>query len=259
MTTNLPSFQRYQLAFTARLRDPSKQPRIEGVPIQRMAVYEEIVFNNLFESVSACFPVAQKVLGKRTWLKLTRTFLREYSAHNPLFRKIPEQFLEFIANPTPELQQLLPPYLTSLCHYEWIELYVAYMQAPECNTKTIKPEGDLGKHQPVFTATMQLLDYEYAVHKISSRRKPKQKESTQLLVYRNNEDAVKFVELNAVTYKLITLLQKEAITGEQALTFLANELKHPQPESIIQFGLGILEDLRSQGIIVGVLESHKNN
>lgn len=257
MTTNLPSFQRYQLAFTARIRDPLNQPPIEGVPRQRMAVYEEIVFNNLFESVSACFPVARKVLGKRTWLKLTQAFLREYSATSPLFRKISEQFLQFLTIPNLELQSLLPPYLISLCHYEWIELFVASTPTVENNSGNINPTGDLGKHQPVFTTTMQLLHYEYAVHKISPRYKPKQKESTQLLVYRNADDNVKFIELNAVTYKLIVLLQKKAITGEQALTLLANELKHPQPESIIQFGLGILEDLRSQGVIVGVHESLK--
>ena len=28
-------------------------------------IYKEIVFNNLFESVSACFPVAQKTLGNK--------------------------------------------------------------------------------------------------------------------------------------------------------------------------------------------------
>ncbi|MFZ3087973.1 MAG: putative DNA-binding domain-containing protein [Methylotenera sp.] len=252
MTTNLPSFQRYQLAFTARIRDPHSQPPLEGVPRQRMAVYEEIVFNNLFESVSACFPVARKVLGKRAWLKLSQAFLREYSANSPLFRKIPEQFLEFITNPGQELQPLLPPYLASLCHYEWIELFVASIPTVENNSGNINPTGDLGKCQPVFTTTMQLLDYEYAVHKISPRHKPKQKESTQLLVYRDADDNVKFVELNAVTFRLIVLLQQEAITGEQALTLLANELKHLQPESIIQFGLEILNDLKKQGIIIGV-------
>jgi len=252
MTANLPSFQRYQLAFTARIRDPLNQPPLEGVPRQRMAIYEEIVFNNLFESVSACFPVARKVLGKRAWLKLTQAFLREYPASSPLFRKIPEQFLEFITNPGRELEQQLPPYLTSLCHYEWIELFVASIPTIENDSGNINPTGDLGKYRPVFTTTMQLLDYEYAVHKISPRNKPRQKESTQLLVYRDADDNVKFVELNAVTFRLIALLQQEAITGEQALTLLANELKHLQPESIIQFGLEILNDLKKQGIIIGV-------
>jgi hypothetical protein len=250
MTAELPGFQRYQLAFTARLRDPHNQPPLAGVSGERMAVYEEIVFNNLFESVSACFPVAREVLGKRKWLKLNQAFMRDYSANSPLFRKIPEQFLEFMNSANTELQALLPPYLNSLCHYEWIELFVA-SSAEIPQLKNIDTEGDLGTSIPAFAPSMQLLNYDYAVHKISPRHKPKQAESTQLLVFLNADDQVKFIELNAVTYRLISLLQYEPLTGKQALTLLAKELQHPQPESIIEFGLSILEDLRSQGVIIG--------
>lgn len=249
MTAQLPSFQRYQLAFTARLRDAKNAPPLTGVPHERMAVYEEIVFNNLFESVSACFPIASKIIGKRKWLKLNQAFMRDYSAHSPLFRKIPEQFLQYLNKPTAELQQLIPDYFNSLCHYEWVELLVSGIE--EANPQDMQPNGDLATDIPVFSATMQLLNYDYAVHKITPRKKPQHKASTQLLVYRNAHDVVKFIELNAVTYKLISLLLNEAITGRQALSLLAKELQHPQPESIIEFGLSILEDLRSQGVIIG--------
>jgi len=250
MTNALPSFQRYQQAFCAHLRDPMCQPHPDNVPTERMAVYKEIVFNNLFESVSACFPVAQKVFGKRAWLKLTKTFLREHSANSPLFREIPEEFLKFLAT-----QADLPPYLVDLCHYEWVELQVMFMpDALEANGAAyqIDATGNLLLHQPVFTPAMQLLSYDYPVQKIAPRHVPKEQCSTYLLVYRNIDDIVKFIELNAVTYKLIELLQQNAITSEHALTMIANELKHLQPETIIQFGLEMLEQLRSQGVILGI-------
>lgn len=249
MNAKLPSFQRYQLAFTARLRDPKNQPPLAAVPDERMTVYEEIVFNNLFESISACFPVARKVLGKRTWLKLIQAFMRDYSASSPLFRKIPEQFLDFLNHAEPALQALLPPYLIGLCHYEWIELLVA--SSHHHDLKNITPDGDIANGKPVFVPGMQLLDYDYAVHKISPRQKPKQPQSTQLLVFLNPDDEVKFIEINAVTYRLISLLQHEPLTGTQALMLLADELQHPAPERIIAFGLSILEDLRRQGVIIG--------
>ncbi len=246
----LPNFQRYQLAFTARLRDPKNQPPLTGVSGERMAVYEEIVFNNLFESVSACFPVASKVLGKRKWLKLNQAFMRDYSASSPLFRKIPEQFLHFLDHAESALQALLPPYLKSLCHYEWIELFVA--SSPDTTkAQNTEPDGDLGSSIPVFAPAMQLLNYDYAVHKISPRHKPRQLESTQLLVFLNADDQVKFIELNAITYRLLSLLQSEPFSGRQALILLAKELQHPEPERIIEFGLSILKDLRSQGVIIG--------
>lgn len=253
-TGGLPSFQQYQLAFTAHLRNPSTQPRPKNVPIERMAIYKEIVFNNIFESVSACFPVAQQVLGKRLWLKLVKTFLREHAASSPIFREIPEEFLNFLMHAPSDIQQLLPPYLISLCHYEWIELLVATIPVSSvASTEKINRHGPLMSSRPAFTPTMQLLHYDYAVHQISRKNKPRQPASTELLVYRNQEDEVKFVALNPVTYRLILLLQKNPVTCKEALTSLATELNHPQPDTILQFGQAILEELKSQGIILGTL------
>ncbi|OYY02872.1 MAG: DUF2063 domain-containing protein [Mehylophilales bacterium 35-46-6] len=250
MSAQLPSFQHYQLEFTARLRDPASHPAPAGVSAERMAVYDEIVFNNLFESVSACYPVASAVLGKRRWLKLNQAFMREYSAGSPLFRKIPEQFLHFLQH-SDSFKNDLPPYIHQLCHYEWIELHVGAMPVND-DRPQLKETLDLKSGIEVFNPTMQLLDYDYAVHKISPRKKPKQTQNTQLLVYRNAQHEVKFVEINAVTYNLITLMQAQGVAGGHALQLLAQQLGHPQPEVIIQFGMMILEDLWAQDIIIGV-------
>lgn len=252
MTKDLPSFQRYQQAFSAYIRDPINQPRPEDVPVERIAVYEEIVFNNILEAISACFPVAQKVIGKTVWLKLVRSFLREHSANSPIFRKIPEEFLRFLAT-----QKNLAPYIPSLCHYEWVELAVGSSEVT-ADRQSIDAIGDLLEYRPAFVPALQLLNYEFAVHQISARNKPKENVSTQLLVYRNAEEDVRFIELNNVTYRLIELLQSGTTTGRQALTTIASELAHPQPERVIQFGLEILEDLRRQGIILGVYPAMDN-
>jgi uncharacterized protein len=260
MTKNIPSFQQYQRAFTAHIRDPLNQPRPKNVVAKRMDVYTEIVFNNLFESVSACFPVAQKVIGKRAWLKLIRSFFRKHSATTPIFRKIPEEFLTYLSSVNLLTTDTVPPYLASLCHYEWVELLVSTMQDTYdemvTGNRTINAAGDLLVNQPAFTPTMQLLNYEYAVQKISPQYKPKGKVNTQLLVYRNAEYAVKFVELNPVTYKLIELLQEKGTTSKHALTVIANELGHLQPERVIQFGLETLVSLRNQSVILGVYNAN---
>jgi hypothetical protein len=251
MTKNMLSFQQYQQAFTAHIRDSLNHPKPKDAKTNGMDVYKEIVFNNLFESVSACFPVAQKVIGKRAWLKLVRGFFREHSSSTPIFRKIPEEFLAYLSNINALTPATFPPYLTSLCHYEWVELLVSTMM-DETDKRDINAIGDLRMNQPVFAHTMQLLNYEYAVQKISPRYKPNQKVNTQLLVYRNTEFEVKFIELNTITYRLIEILNKEKVNCEQALTMLAKEINQPQTESLIQFGLDILEDLRNQGVILGV-------
>ncbi|MDI1299184.1 putative DNA-binding domain-containing protein [Methylotenera sp.] len=251
MTKDLLSFQKYQLAFTSHIRDPLNQPRPKNVKNKGMDVYKEIVFNNLFESVSACFPVVQKVIGKRAWHKLIRGFFSEHSSSTPIFRKIPEEFLAYLSNIHALTPENFPPYLTSLCHYEWVELLVSTMK-DETDKRNINAIGNLRMNQPAFEPAMQLLNYEYAVQKISPRYKPSVKENTQLLVFRNTELEVKFIELNSITYRLIEILKQNKVNCEQALTMLAIEINQVETESIIQFGLDILEDLRSQGVILGV-------
>lgn len=244
MSQPLPSFQQYQLAFTQHLRNP-KLPRPKDTAVKGLLIYEEIVFNNVLEAVSACFPVAQKVLGKRAWLQLVRGFFREHAANSPIFREIPEEFLGNLS-----IQGNLPPYLNSLCHYEWIELAVSIMDVA-IDQNVIDPTGNILQHKIVFNPAMQLLNYDYDVQNISPRYKPKVPVNTQLLVYRDIQDIVKFVELNPVTYRLIVLLQK-GTTGTEALILISKELGHAEPEAVMQFGLEILQDFKRQGIILGV-------
>ena len=256
MTKDIPTFQQYQREFTAYIRDPNNQCKPLGTVSRRMDVYKEIVFNNIFESVSACFPVAHKTLGKRRWLKLLHGFLRDHSANSPIFRKIPEEFISYIEKVSAINQAELPPYFISLCHYEWIELMVSTMDdnliSLELNYNfELDPFGDLLEKQVVFSPSMQLLNYEYAVQKISPRNKPTIQENTHLLVYRNIEFSVKFVELNSLAFRLLTLMQQDKVTGKQALTIISSELRSHPLEKILQFGCEVLEDLRSQGIILG--------
>ena len=74
------------------------------------------------------------------------------------------------------------------------------------------------------------------------------------MVYRDGEYNVKFVELNAVTYRLIKILLHKNKPGEQALILIAKELNHKELNSFIKFGCEILMDLNNQGAILGVLK-----
>ena len=143
-------FQEYQLAFAAHIRNPSSNKKPAKVPDVRMAIYREIVFNNIFGSVSTCFPVCQQVLGKRAWLKLTKQFFASHQATTPIFREIPQQFLTFLST-----FNNLPVYFQQLAHYEWVELFVG-TQATE-TPKTSK-RTDLLNEVAVLTPAHMLLE-----------------------------------------------------------------------------------------------------
>jgi len=245
----LPLFQQYQQDFTAHIRNPTASKKPAKVAARRMQVYTEIVFNNLDSSVSACFPVASKVLGKRVWTRLIRDFFVSYQSRTPLFRQIPEEFLNYLGTLN-ELPEYVPAFLPSLAHYEWIELAVSVADVMDAEADA---NGDLLDGQPVFAASLSVLSYDYQVQLISPRFKPDMPlpQPVNLLVFRARDDNVRFIELNPVTARLILLLKDGGVSGRIALEHLAAEMGHADPANIIQFGHSILQDLKAQGSILG--------
>lgn len=239
-------FQRYQITFTAHIRNPKAHKKPAIVPDTRMAVYREIVFNNILGSVSACFPVCKNILGARAWRKLVRQFFANHQANSPIFREIPQQFLQFLND-----VKDLPAYLQQLAHYEWVELAVGSQQTAVAE---LSKEMDLLNERPILAPANMLLEYDYAVHKISKRHIPNTTEKTYLLVFRNSEHQVKFVELNAMTFQLLGLIQKNEMTGKQALSWLAKAVNHPDTDAMIRFGTRILADLANQQAIAGSIK-----
>jgi uncharacterized protein len=240
-------FQKYQLAFTAHIRDPKRNAKPAKVKDSRMAVYREIVFNNIVGSVSACFPVCQNVLGKRKWQQLCRAFFAQHQASSPLFRDIPEAFLSFL-NAQDLTQLKLPAFIPQLAHYEWAELAVSHMAEQSLK---LSSQTDLLNEQPILTNAHLLLEYDYPVHTISKHIQPNVQTKTHMLMFRRNDFKIKFIALNAMTFELLTWIQDHSLTGKQALLEIAEAIQHPQPETIVQFGEGILNDLMQQGALIG--------
>lgn len=242
----IPEFQQFQLAFTAHIRQPKKNRKPVGVPNARMSVYRNAIFNNFLSIVSACFPVAQKVMGVSAWKNLVGRFVAEHATKTPIFKEIPYEFVQYLAT-----LKDIPPYLQALTHYEWVELEVANQPLDEAR-KIPEDAINLLEEIPQFAAH-QLLAYDYPVHRISKKQIPDAITPTYLLVYRNQNFEVKFIALNPVTYRLLSLLKEQPRTGRQALTALAQELKQA-PDTIVRFGTGILHELAEQQVFIGTVK-----
>lgn len=246
--SSLPAFQRYQYAFAAHIRDPQRSPRPRGVPAARMRVYNELLFNNLEGFLLACFPVCRKLLRARAWKRLVRTFFAQHRCRTPLFRQIPEEFVQWLSGARVER----PDYLPHLAHYEWVELAVETSTAT-VDDSTVDPHGDLLAGRPVLDPAAMLVAYPYPVHRIGPRCRPERPdpEPTRILVFRDRQDKVRFIVLNAVSARLLALLAQATGSGRDALDAIAGELRHPDPDAVIDAGLQVLEDLRRQGAILG--------
>jgi hypothetical protein len=211
-----------------------------------MAAYNDLLFNNLCGFLDACFPVPREMLGESRWRRLNRSFYRDWPLHTPWFREIPREFVRYVVENRTRLR--LARYLPDLLHYEWVELAVDTMEAV---VLAHDPEGDLMDGVPLLNPALMNLAYDWPVQRIGPDHRPRRPQPTWLVVYRDAADAVQFVEGNATTARLIELLAPGTLSGRAALSTIAGELRHPDPEALIRFGNDQLAQLHGQGIILG--------
>lgn len=237
------AFQHFQHEFGHHLRDPRGAARPPGIPARRMAIYTELLFNNLTGFLDACYPVTRSVLGERRWRDLNRAFFREARCQTPYFREIPREFLFWLP------EDAGPPWLKELMHYEWVELGLDVMDA---DPPTHDPDGDLLAGIPVLAPALMNLAYAWPVQRIGPDYRPRKPRLTNLLVFRDLDDTVRFVELNPISARLVTLLQEGTPNGRATCLQVAQEIAHPDPDAIVAHGAALLAELRAIGAILGV-------
>lgn len=251
MSPEEPSlFQRQQLAFTAHIRDPDKAPVPEGIPPPRMAVYRELIFNGLDDQLSSNFPVLRSITSDQQWNALVRGFLARHSSQTRLFSRIGLEFIEYL-----QREYLAGegnrPFLPELAHYEYAELAVSIDDTP---IPEHDPAGDLLAGHPLVSPSARVLDYRYPVHRIGPEFLPEApgEHPTHLVVYRDRQGKVHFLEINPVTRRLLELLKENPASGGlDILNRIAGELRHPRPGTVIDFGTRLLQEMHGRDIILG--------
>lgn len=247
-----PGLAEIQLGFAAHLRDPEHRPAPRGIEDRRVGIYRELVFNNCSSLLAANFPVLRRLYTDARWKTMIRDFFVRHRARSPLFHEIGQEFLAYLAD-TREPHPEDPPFLLELAHYEWVELALLFSDE-QPDLAGIDPNGDLLAAAPALSPLAWPLSYHFPVHKISPDYQPAEppETPTHLVVHRTRDDRVAFVETNAVTQRLLALMQEfPAWTGLDSLKRIAAELNHPTPDSVVAFGAELLESLRARGVLLG--------
>lgn len=239
------AFQKFQRDLAQHLRDPHHTSRPAGVPARRMAVYNELLFNNVCGFVDSCFPVCRELLGPQRWRRLCRTFYRDWPSHTPWFREIPREFVRYLDEG--RIAQSLPRWLADLARYEWAELAVDVM---DVTPAAHQPQGDLMRERVVLNPARIDVASPWPVQRIGPAWQPRQTEPTFLVVFRDAQYQVQFSEINAATARVLALLH-EGYTGQEAFEQLAREMAHADAQALMGFGQGLLNSLREQGIVLG--------
>ncbi len=243
---------RLQTSFAGHIRDPESVPAPDGIEDRRMAIYRDLFFNNILTFLSANFPVLKTLFSEADWRGLCRDFFTDYRCHTPLFPEIPREFLQYLQNQRKD-QAGDPPFMLELAHYEWVELALALDEA-EVDDIEVNPDGDLLADVPVLSPLAWPLSYKYPVHKIREDFQPDSlpDQATHLLVWRQEDFSIKFMQLNEISLLLLQKLKEEpARSGLELLTEIAGIINHPKPDVVIEGGKTLLNELLEKQVILG--------
>ena len=245
-----------QTDFAAHIRDPERHAKPSGIEDRRMKIYRELFFSNVSSMLSSNFPVLRTLYEDGDWQRLIREFYSEHRCQTPLFPELPKDFLRYLQD-SRGFREGDPPFLLELAHYEWVELALQ-LDERELEDERADPEGDLLDGIPVLSPLAWPLSYRFPVHRIQPGLQPEDapEEATHLLVYRNREDDVKFMQLNDVTRYFLELLQAGGNrSGRELLLDVAAAISHPEPERMLPAGEQLLTDLRQKDILLGTREN----
>ncbi len=241
-----------QRAFAAHIRDPEVNAAPQDVEDRRMGIYRELFYRNVEGFISGGFPVLRSLIADQPWHVMIRDFFAHYRCQTPYFLEISAEFLHYLQTERePQKQDL--PFMLELAHYEWVEMVADTSDATIPKTG-YHSQGDLLSGRPMISPLAYVLHYEFPVHRICQDYLPLETpaQATFLIVHRNAQDEVKFMEINGVTARLLTLIEENpTFTGRQAVQALAKEMQHPDPAVMQQCGQQILNQLRDAGIILG--------
>lgn len=224
-----------QRDFVAMIRS-GEHSTLDAVETRRLKIYRDLFFNNIEGLLANGFPVTRKILGRDRWLELVRCFWREHRCQTPYFPRIGSEWVSWLQTTQPAI---LPdfPFLTELAHYEYMEVSV---DLAEEDVPAPSPGEPITLETPLqVNPASVLLAYHYPVHRVSPDFLPTQSPETPtyLMVYRNGQQQVKFMELTPGSAQVIQMLQ----SGSQTMAVVAAQLHVP------------VEQMKSLATLIGQL------
>jgi hypothetical protein len=221
---------------------------IERDGVEPLLIYRRLARANLKEALRATIPRTMARLGA----VFDEYFARYLEAHGPrtrYLRDVTPDFLDFCASDW-ESDERVPAWTLDLARHESVQIDVG---ACESRPRDREPE-ELALEAPVqFIEAVRLMRYDHAVHRLSDDdddRTPPEKQPTTLLVYRNPEHEVRYLELSAMAAAIVGRL----LTGEPlgaAIRSAGDEAGTPLTQNLLEATARLLSDLAERGALLG--------
>ncbi|MFZ5467560.1 MAG: DNA-binding domain-containing protein [Pseudomonadota bacterium] len=182
---------RWQRAFAAHLRAPSRHPLPEGVDPRGAAIYRRLLLGNTERMLGAVYPRARRLLGKARWDELLTGFLAGADCPSPFYRDVPGAFLDWLR----PRHGALPAWLVPLLEHDWARFSLGL--APDAAWQVPLPG------HAALNPVSRLCSHTFAVHRDDGPPEPGE---THLLLFRGADDLVRIVELTPASLGLLQQL-----------------------------------------------------
>lgn len=239
--------------FSTHIRNPDVNPAPSGIEDRRMEIYRDLFYQNIEGFISSAFPVLRSISTDDYWQSLVRDFMVHYRAKSPFFLQVAQEFLIYLEHFRGS--QNCPedfPFMLELAHYEWVELALDVAESDAWIAKDW-PCEKVEFCRITISPLAWCLSYKYPVHLIGPNYIPQQptEQPTQLLVYRNSDDAVGFMEINAVSAHLLQTIQgNPEMSLLDCLELLAERLSVTYNENFVDHAIALLRQLHRLDIIL---------
>ena len=185
--------QKIQENFSNIIRKQKKQTD------KRLTVYQNLFFKNVQGFINNTFVVTQKFYNKKSWNEFIKNFILKYNSGSPYFKDISNEFYSFLKE-----EYQIPEYISELMDYELAELEL-FVKDSCINDKSTFDKSEKYK----LSELAKLKIYSFPVHNLNGKIIPEKKE-TYIIVYRNDNNQVKFIEINEITFSIIEELKNQS-------------------------------------------------
>jgi hypothetical protein len=194
--------------------------------------------------ISSAFPVLKELIDDDQWQQLVRDFFITLQCDTPLFLEISEEFLSYLEHADFDF---LAKFAYQLAHWEWMELYADVAETHDVSE--VLTSVELTDALTTNDCTWNVA-YDFCVHKISPDNIPEltceNRESTFLLVHRDHDLSVGFIEINPLSMLLFTQLKSNE---EHSLEQIFNGIAQQQNIDRDSINKGGLEIIRQWGLL----------
>lgn len=206
----------HQADLAEYIRHPQSAKKPHGIDGKRLAVYADLVRNNLSSFINRCFSETRQWVDEKEWFNLQEAFLQQGKPQSPYFRDIPKQFLHFV-----QKQNRLPEKLLAMMDFEHHQLLAEIAPIEQSTTKW-QENSLLHRAKSAF-----LLHYD--VDFISSDFQQIDQSPATIIVWRNQDDEVCYTFPEEGEYPLLAHFFAQADSYQNLLTALATEVEDVEP------------------------------